>query len=105
MYIKDNFPTKNQLLVCTHTRADARQSCGNMGRGEEIKIALQEKAKQAGLDKNGQLRVMSTSCMGLCSRGPNVVSQPSGQWFSQVELQDIDEILDQLETEKIKATK
>lgn len=100
MHREDKFYTKNQLLVCTHTRSDARQSCGNNGRGEEIKKALKEKAKQRGLDKNGQLRVLGTSCMGLCGKGPNLVFQPAGQWFSQVDIQDIDEILDQLEIKK-----
>ena len=97
---ESNFPIKNQVLVCTHTRTDGRKSCGHEGQGDAIFKNLKNAAEQRGLHDQGQLRVSKSSCLGLCGKGPNVVVQPSGQWFSQVEEQDAEIILNQLELKK-----
>ena len=96
----DDFPIKNVLYVCTNERKDGRKSCGHEGQGGDIKNALKKEAQLRGLNKKGLLRVMESSCMALCGQGPNVLCQPSGQWFSQVEKEDVENILDQLELRK-----
>ena len=98
MQQKDNLPYKNQLLVCVHTRNDGRKSCGDQQRGAAIAKAIKDKAKSRGLDKNGQLRVVQTGCLGLCGQGPNVILQAQTRHFSQVSSDDADAILDSLES-------
>lgn len=91
-------PTATHLLVCTHQRDDGRKSCSNAGEGQAVKDALKQAAKARGLDHGGQLRVIATSCLGLCAQGPNAIAQPQGQWFSKLQPEDAEALLDSLFT-------
>ncbi len=49
--------------------------------------------KAAGLNGPGQVRVNKAGCLDRCAAGPVAVVYPEGVWYSFVDSQDIDDIV------------
>ena len=47
-----------------------------------------------GLSGAGKVRVNKAGCLDRCAAGPVAVVYPEGVWYSYVDTQDIDEIID-----------
>lgn len=77
---------KHHILVCGGTGCHSSN-------GDEIKELLQEKVDEKGLSED--VKVIFTGCFGLCESGPNVVVYPEGIFYSHVELEDIEEIVEE----------
>ena len=77
---------KHHILVCGGTGCHSSD-------GDEIKALLEEKVRKEGIEDDVQ--VIFTGCFGLCEAGPNVVVYPEGVFYSHVELDDIDEIVEE----------
>ena len=60
---------------------------------DAVKKSLEEEVKRTG----ATCRVRGTGCMGLCSLGPLVSSEPSGQLYKSVAAADATEIVENLE--------
>jgi len=60
---------------------------------DAVKKSLEEEVKRTG----ATCRVRGTGCMGLCSLGPLVASEPSGQLYKSVAAADAAEIVKNLE--------
>jgi len=86
-------PYKCHLFVCTNCRDKNEKSCGKE-KSEEIKKILKKEVKSRGW--KGLVRVSSTSCMGICDEGPNVLLHPQDIWFSRVEADDVVDILERV---------
>jgi (2Fe-2S) ferredoxin len=82
------------LFVCQNTRAadDPRGSCLQRGSGPILE-RLRELVKTNRLQKT--VRVNQAGCLSNCERGPTIVVYPEGIWYSQVRLEDVDEIFQQ----------
>lgn len=50
--------------------------------------------KAAGLSAPGQVRVNKAGCLDRCAGGPVAVVYPEGVWYSYVDNDDIDEIVE-----------
>lgn len=44
--------------------------------------------------RDGDVRVNSAGCLNRCEKGPLVVIYPDATWYSYVDKEDIDEIID-----------
>jgi (2Fe-2S) ferredoxin len=53
-----------------------------------------QRAKQLGLLGPGKLRVNKAGCLDRCAGGPVAVVYPEGTWYTYVDRDDIDEIVD-----------
>ncbi|MDD3212731.1 MAG: NADH-quinone oxidoreductase subunit NuoF [Eubacteriales bacterium] len=73
-----------QVLCCGGT------GCTSSGSGEIIK-RFEEQIVKNGLDK--EIKVVRTGCFGLCAAGPVVIVYPEGTFYSQVRVEDVDEIV------------
>lgn len=82
---KDMKSHMTHVLVCGGTGCHSSQ-------GDEIRRLLEEKVEEKGLDN---IKVTLTGCFGLCETGPNIVIYPEGIFYSQVKLEDIDEIVEE----------
>src|SRR5208283_49234 len=60
---------------------------------DAVKKSLEEEVKRTG----ATCRVRGTGCMGLCSLGPLVASEPAGQLYKSVAATDAAEIVENLE--------
>ena len=51
--------------------------------------------KEAGLAGAGKVRVNKAGCLDRCAAGPVAVVYPEGVWYTYVDEQDIDEIIEE----------
>jgi len=79
-------PYQRQLFVCTYG------SWCRLDGSDEIRAALKEKTKAAGLDK--EIRVTKSGCFGQCGHGPMMVTWPDNVWHSGVTMADVDELFE-----------
>lgn len=54
-----------------------------------------KKIKGLKLSGPGKCRVNSAGCMDRCSEGPVIAVYPEGVWYTYVDKDDIDEIVDE----------
>lgn len=77
---------RSHVLVCGGT------GCTSSG-SERIIAALDKDIAAAGLDK--EVKVIKTGCFGLCALGPIMIIYPEGAFYSNVKIEDIQEIVDE----------
>ena len=82
------------IFVCTNDRNGKRKSCAD-NNSPLIRSGLKKEVSDRGWTK--QVRVSQSGCMGLCSKGPNVMLYPQKIWFSEVSTDDIGQILSRVE--------
>ncbi len=73
------------MLVCGGGDCKKRGS-------KEVRRALKEELRAAGA--NGDVRIDSVDCLGLCKHGPNVVVYPGGSWYLGLGEEDVPEIVE-----------
>jgi (2Fe-2S) ferredoxin len=88
-------PYECHVFVCINDRKGEGRSCAD-GNSVEIRLRLKEEAKKRW--PSHVVRVSQSLCMGLCEYGPNVMIYPHGVWFSAVRLNDVDAIINKIET-------
>lgn len=56
---------------------------------------LKKRVKQQGLAGPGGTRVNTAGCLDRCDKGPVLVVYPEATWYTYVDKEDLDEILEQ----------
>jgi (2Fe-2S) ferredoxin len=56
-----------------------------------VRKALKEELRAAGM--NGEVRIDSVDCLGLCKHGPNVVVYPGGSWYLGLGEEDVPDVV------------
>ena len=74
------------VLVCGGT------GCTSSGSAELIE-RFEKGLAEKGLEK--EVKVVRTGCFGLCEAGPIVIVYPEGAFYSRVQLEDVDEIVEE----------
>ncbi len=70
--------------------------CGGTGCTSSGSLTIREKLEQV-LDAKGvtdEVKVITTGCFGLCALGPIMIVYPDSTFYSRVETDDIEEIVD-----------
>lgn len=80
------------VFVCTNEREDGSQACGQCG-ARELRDYLKRRTKELGLAGKGSVRVNAAGCFDRCAEGPVMVVYPEGTWYTYVDREDIEEIL------------
>jgi len=86
---------QHHVFFCMNARdgKDARQSCGNCG-AEKAQKHAKKRIKELGLSGAGKVRVNQSGCLDRCEEGPVLVVYPEGTWYTYVDNDDIDDIID-----------
>ena len=87
---------QRHVFICTNDRgADAeRPSCNQCG-SAALREYAKAKVKKMGLAGQGRVRINSSGCLDRCELGPALVIYPEGTWYTYVDEEDIDEIIEQ----------
>jgi (2Fe-2S) ferredoxin len=84
---------KHHVFFCLNQRDDGRECCADRG-----SPALQEYAKrrikELGMSGQGRVRINKAGCLDRCELGPVLVVYPEEVWYTYVDQEDIDEIID-----------
>jgi (2Fe-2S) ferredoxin len=82
------------VFFCTNQRTDGRASCEDCG-ASRMRAHAKARVKDLGLAGPGGVRVNTAGCMDRCTEGPVAVVYPEGVWYTFVDEEDIDEIIDE----------
>lgn len=81
------------LFICMNQRDDGRECCASKGAKAAQKY-LKERTKELKMNRDGGVRVNQSGCLGRCEEGPVLVIYPQGTWYTYVDNEDLDEIID-----------
>lgn len=84
---------KHHVFFCLNERANGEASCGQHGPHAAFD-RCKARVKAAGLAGPGGVRVNKAGCLDRCAGGPVAVVYPEGTWYTYVDADDIDEIVD-----------
>lgn len=82
------------LFFCVNEREDGSQCCQQFN-ARAMRDYAKDRVKQLGLAGPGQVRVNLAGCLDRCSHGPVLVVYPEGIWYTYVDREDIDEIVEE----------
>ena len=88
---------ETHIFVCASTRLNGKVqgACQNKESHNLVMMFTEEIMNR---DLESQVMVTATGCVGLCEKGPIVMIYPQQVWYGEVSEDDIDEILDAVES-------
>ena len=84
---------KRHIFFCLNQRSNDEACCAQH-HAQEAYDRCKSQVKAQGLAGPGKVRVNKAGCMDRCAAGPVAVVYPEAVWYSYVDLQDIDEIVE-----------
>jgi (2Fe-2S) ferredoxin len=85
---------KSHVFFCVNRR-DAPERCCACHNSEGMRAYAKGRIKALKMNGPGGVRVNSAGCLDRCEEGPCIVVYPEGTWYTYVDEQDIDEIIDE----------
>ncbi|MCE1171889.1 ferredoxin [Azovibrio restrictus] len=82
---------KKHVFICCNQRPEGESCCNNQGATEMFQYA-KNRARELGLDAAG-VRVNKAGCLGRCDQGPVLVVYPEGTWYTFIDQEDVEEII------------
>ena len=86
---------ERHIFFCVNDRgANAdRPSCNRCG-SAKMRDYAKKRVKKLGMAGAGKVRVNQSGCLDRCEEGPVCVVYPEGTWYTFIDEQDIDEIVE-----------
>jgi (2Fe-2S) ferredoxin len=84
---------QRHIFFCLNERKNGQACCAQHNAQENFDYCKQ-RVKEAGLTGPGQVRVNKAGCLDRCAAGPVAVVYPDAVWYTFVDTQDIDEIVE-----------
>ena len=84
---------QHHVFICMNQRDDGRPCCADRG-AQAAQQHAKRRIKQLGLSGAGKIRINQAGCLDRCDQGPVLVVYPEGVWYTYVDNDDIDEIID-----------
>jgi (2Fe-2S) ferredoxin len=82
------------VFMCTNRREDGSQCCAQCG-AQDLRDHLKRRVKALGIAGPGGVRVNTAGCLDRCAEGPVMVVYPDAVWYTYVDSEDLEEILQQ----------
>lgn len=83
----------HHVFFCTNFRDGGRQSCSQCG-AADARDYVKQRCKELGISGAGQVRINNAGCLDRCEAGPVIVIYPDETWYTYVDREDLDEIID-----------
>lgn len=84
----------HHVFFCCNQRPAGQRTCCNDKGATEIRDYAKKRVKALGLAGPGKVRINQAGCLDRCEQGPCVVVYPQGVWYTYVDEEDIDEIVE-----------
>jgi len=86
---------QRHIFFCTNMRTSGKTCCQNCD-AQSMRDYAKSRCKELGISgKRDKVRVNSAGCLNRCNEGPVVVVYPDDIWYTYVDQEDIDEIIDE----------
>ena len=83
---------ERHVFFCCNQREAGANCCNNHG-ASKIRDYAKDKVKSLKLSGKGKVRVNMAGCLDRCDEGPVMVIYPEEVWYTYVDQEDIDEIV------------
>ncbi|HWI83756.1 (2Fe-2S) ferredoxin domain-containing protein [Ramlibacter sp.] len=84
---------ERHIFFCLNQRPNGEACCADH-HAQEAFERCKTQVKAAGLNGPGKVRVNKAGCLDRCAAGPVCVVYPEAVWYTYVDRQDIDEIVE-----------
>ena len=84
---------EKHVFFCTNQRSDGRACCADSD-AEGMRAYAKEQCKSQGLTGKGKVRINNAGCLDRCDEGPVLVVYPEAIWYTYVDQDDVDEIIE-----------
>lgn len=81
------------IFFCCNQRDDGRACCMDHA-SRRMRDHAKARIKEMGMAGPGGVRVNVAGCLDRCDEGPVAVVYPEGVWYTYVDEEDIDEIVE-----------
>jgi (2Fe-2S) ferredoxin len=85
---------EHHVFFCCNQREAGAACCNNHG-AQQMRDYAKAKVKTLGLSGKGKVRVNQAGCLDRCEEGPVIVVYPEEVWYTYVDHEDIDEIIEE----------
>lgn len=84
---------QRHIFFCLNERKNGESCCAQF-QAQAAFDRCKQQVKEAGLSGPGHVRVNKAGCLDRCAAGPVAVVYPEAVWYSYVDNDDIDEIVE-----------
>jgi len=84
---------EHHVFFCTNRRPDGSPCCQDFD-AQKARDYVKQKMKTLGLHGKGQCRINTAGCLDRCAEGPVIVVYPEAVWYTYVDHEDLDEIIE-----------
>jgi len=84
---------QHHVFFCCNQR-DPPERCCATNDALEMQQYAKKRIKALGLSGQDRVRINKAGCLDRCEEGPVIVVYPEEVWYTYVDRQDIDEIID-----------
>ena len=81
------------VFFCCNQRDGGRVCCADKG-SPEMRDYAKRRVKELGMAGEGKVRINQAGCLDRCEEGPVLVVYPDAVWYTYVDRDDVDEIID-----------
>ncbi len=85
---------RHHMFFCTNRREDGSACCQDFD-SQSMRDYAKARVKELGLAGPGGVRVNTAGCLDRCEEGPVIVIYPDAVWYTYVDREDVNEIIDQ----------
>ena len=85
---------QRHVFFCCNQRAPGEACCNNHG-SKDLRDYCKDRVKALKLNGHGKVRINSAGCLDRCDQGPCIVVYPEGVWYTYVDKEDLDEIVEE----------
>ena len=83
---------KHHVFFCCNQRDEGESCCNNLG-ATAAQTYAKDRIAQLGLKGKGNIRINKAGCLDRCDDGPVLVVYPDETWYTYVDSEDIEEII------------
>jgi (2Fe-2S) ferredoxin len=84
---------KHHVFFCCNQRPEGESCCADHD-AAALRAYAKDRVKALGLNGAGKVRINHAGCLDRCNQGPVMVVYPEAIWYTFVDKEDIDEIID-----------
>lgn len=84
---------KHHVFFCLNQRGNGEDCCMNKG-AESAFDYMKSQVKKLGLSGQGKVRINRAGCLDRCGEGPLMVVYPEAIWYTFIDNEDLDEIIE-----------
>ena len=85
---------QRHVFFCTNMRDSGEQCCQQAG-AQAMRDYVKARCKELGIHGHGKVRINNAGCLDRCAEGPVVVIYPEEVWYTYVDREDVEEIIEQ----------